>query len=219
VIWPEDITKSSYRLYWDKLRDALKCCRRALGIKPPIEHRRAQVRGAHIGSFAKGKFYYIARNRRAKWDGPITFCTTNKAFTRIGDECSEEETATKFEEVSIENRSQYTATLLAKPWTYTALAVSRTTSAWGWSGSGHQSREEAGSIAMQWCNGSASDCRVVGWVRDDACLALSSGENGNGGTSLGWVSRDTRAEARRVATEACRDADGTGCRIVNDSCD
>jgi uncharacterized membrane protein len=183
-----------------------------------------------IATLVKGDFFVSAHNKRTIkrtiWtgeDGDRGYCTLNDAFTLIllpeGRDCSEGETLTKFAKKRFEgNGSKFTWTLAAKPWTYTALAVSNGTTDWGWSGAGHSSSDEAERVALERCNRSVSDCSVRKLVRDDMCLALSVGRSGDGGSSLGWSERENVYEARNDAQNACRDTGARVCRVKSESC-
>lgn len=170
-----------------------------------------------IGTYAKGKFYYFAENRRATWSGNSSFCTSQQPFTILvsGGDCLEGESTKDFSEIDVGDHSKWTARLNAKPWAYTALAWSRQNQAWGWSGNGHKSLDEAEGVALGWCGRNASDCVIAGWVRDDWCLALASGANNDGGISLGEATAANRNEARNNAVRSCGRSD---CVVIHDSC-
>jgi uncharacterized membrane protein len=176
-----------------------------------------------IGTFVKGYFYYTAYSfsRRIYWPNKEYqakfFCIPNQEFTNLlydGDECIGVRRG--FAEAQVSD-SEHLWPLKPLPWSYTALAYSPATSSWGWSGT-TPSRQAAENSAMEGCRSHAWDCRVGAWVRDDQCLAMASGDNGDGGTSLGWASDSNLFQARIQARQQCRDANGIGCTIVNESC-
>jgi uncharacterized membrane protein len=124
----------------------------------------------------------------------------------------------EFNELKISEK-EYTWRLDGKPWSFVAAAFSPFTSSWGWSGTGYSSRQEAERVALQECGKHAFDCRIGGWTRDDSCLAMATGDNSTGGTSIGISpSSPTWLDARREARNICRNYNGIGCRIVNESC-
>jgi uncharacterized membrane protein len=173
-----------------------------------------------IGTYAKGKFYYHAKDRHADWSGNSSFCTSNEAFTILlnGQDCMEGESTEKFVEVDVGDAPKYTVTLNAVPWTWAAVACSQDCSIWGFSGTGHKSLDEAKSSALEWCGRTASDCRIVSWARDDKCLALYTGTISDGQPVFGSSVRDRRMEAHNVARSLCRESIGAICVISVDSC-
>jgi uncharacterized membrane protein len=156
-----------------------------------------------VGTYAKGRLSYFARDRRGTWKGDSSFCTASEAFTILldGEECLDGETTQKFVGIDVGDNSQWTVNLNPAPFTYTAIAYSPSTASWGWSGGG--SPEQAKNAAMQWCLAHASDCQIGAWARDDICLALASGPNSNGGTSVGWATGHDYLSAQVNAINNC----------------
>jgi uncharacterized membrane protein len=174
-----------------------------------------------IVALQKGDFFVTAHNKRAAWEGDNSYCTADRAFTRIllpeGGDCLEDEQSTNFIKKNFEGSdSKFTWTLNPKPWSYTALAHSSFSNSWGWSGS-KPTLEQAQQVAVQECSKWAGDCRVVSWARDDSCLALARGTTGDGETSLGWATGDDYLSARRNARDACSNY-GNACFPVQQSC-
>jgi uncharacterized protein/uncharacterized membrane protein len=175
-----------------------------------------------IASLAKGNFYLNANNRRGVWTGDDArgYCTSRDAFTRVllqqDDECSDDEQITQFGKKHFEGSgTKFTWTLDAKPWTYSAVAYSPLTSSWGWS-TGYSSEQEAEDQAIAGCSKNAFDCRVGSWARDDVCLALASGPNGNGDAALGWATGDDCKSARTKAIQFCAEY-SESCSVIKQS--
>jgi hypothetical protein len=177
-----------------------------------------------IGTFARGNFYAMAYSfsRRVFWPSEQyqakTFCIPNQQFTVLlydGYQCYGYRRG--FVEIKVAE-SEHTWTLDPVPWTYAAIAAGGIgDGAWGYSGTGHASREDAEQEAMRWCSQSAIGCRVVGWARSDMCLALATGNDGNGDSVWGWASRPNMYDARSAAREACQGS-GAACLIKEESC-
>jgi len=97
---------------------------------------------------------------------------------------------------------------------YGAIAYSAETRKIGVA-SDNGSQTEAEGVALQNCRveaGSATDCKVVMWVRN-ACAALAIGQDGGWGTDWG----NDRAAAERKALAVCGKYSQT-CQVVRRVC-
>jgi uncharacterized membrane protein len=174
-----------------------------------------------IATLKKGNFFISAHNKRAIWEGDKTYCTSDSAFERIllseGGDCLEGERSKGFRSFNYEGSdAKFTWTLNPRPWTYTALAVSQFTNSWGWSGE-QSTLDQARELATSECSKWALDCNVVSWARDDSCLTLAHGRDGNGGETFGWATGDDYFAARREARNACSNY-GNYCVPLRESC-
>jgi uncharacterized membrane protein len=176
-----------------------------------------------IATLRKGNFYLTAHNVRGVWSDDesnrVSYCTSDDAFTRVlpqqGGDCLEGESLTVFGKKHYEDSdSKFTWNLTAKPWTFTALAYSPSDSSWGWAAD-YPSVDEATDQALKLCGKFASDCEIARWVRDDVCLALASGTNYDGGSTLGWASG---VGAAHSAYTSCLAVPSRSCKIEKVSC-
>lgn len=118
------------------------------------------------------------------------------------------------------------ACLIATPvfagMTYSSIALSEKTGAWGraydW-----PSREQADSTAMDYCRKYSSqpdDCKVVTWSQGEYCAAVAVKHHTDGGVTWGSASGATMDAARSLAFETCdRYNDGQACdEILTEVC-
>lgn len=173
-----------------------------------------------IGSFVRGAVYIFARNRMANWNGNSAayFCAPWVKYSYVDfatpqGECPASRAPVAFDRINV-NSSSYTYTLTRSP-TFTALAYSPGSSAWGWSSGASPS--EAQNSALTWCARNAPDCVPGPWVRDDICLALAQQTYG-GGKALGWATNALSSQAEDTARAFCQQRSGGICIIVKDSC-
>lgn len=175
-----------------------------------------------IGTFRRGSFFYYAKNKRGSWSGETQVCLSSDRFTHfmsgndispwpVKDACPSEEW-NAFRKLEV-NRSEHTETLIGRPWTWTAVAYSPASLTWGWSGSGHSSKEAAEREAQRFCR--SGDCRIGGWARDDHCLVLAEDRRGE---ALGIAFEEDYETSRYRALNQCRRNGGRTCRIVQNSC-
>lgn len=174
-----------------------------------------------IATLKKGDYFVTAHNKRAVWEGSDTYCTADRAFTRIllpeGGDCLEDEQSTGFRKRNFEGSgSKDTWTLNPKAWSYAAIAYSSSTNSWGWADN-HSNLDEAKRRSIQECSRWAGDCQVTQWARDDLCLALARGSTNDGGTAFGWATGNDYASARQNARNACSNY-GFGCIAIKQSC-